>query len=90
MCSVCGDKTHTVKNCPLKEDMKKRNKDKGDNKMDLGRAMGRKQRGLEQRIFLMDVKSELSQKTKDAMAKNPDCKKEFDWVLNITGTTGNT
>jgi hypothetical protein len=90
MCSCCGSKDHNVRGCPLKEDMKLANKDKADTRMDLKTQMGRKQRGLTQRIFLMDVKSELSDKCKNAMAQNPDCKKEYCWVLTITGTTGNT
>lgn len=90
MCSCCGSKEHNVRKCPLKDDMKEANKDKKNTRMDLKTQMGRKQRGLNQRIFLMDVKSELSNKTKDQMSKNPDCKKEYDWALTITGTTGNT
>lgn len=89
-CTCCGSREHKIKNCPLKDDMKKKNSDKAGVRMDLGRQMGRKQRGLNQRIFLTDVKSDLSEKTKAAIEKNPDCKKEFEWVMTIMGTTGNT
>lgn len=45
MCSCCGSKDHSVRTCPLKEDMKLANADKANARMDLRTQMGRKQRG---------------------------------------------